>query len=134
MSAPTKFLETLVLSKKFNHSGNPVLRWMMEGCVVVKDPADNYKPNKAGTKRRIDGVVGTIMGLDRASRHPIEKKFVYDRGSFSSFSRDESDSNSVEIKKDAPRIGNEIPCLKCGADVTGLRSCNNCGKMVETIK
>lgn len=114
MNAPTKFLEALVLSKRFNHGGNPVLRWMMEGTVVVKDPADNYKPDKAKSKRRIDGVVGTIMALDRASRHVVEKKFVYDHRSISSFDRDESDSESTgQEESESQEKKSGIKCPRC---------------------
>jgi len=59
MSQPTKELETLVLSKKINHGGNPVLRWMADNISVKTDPAGNLKPDK-------EKFVALIMALDRA--------------------------------------------------------------------
>jgi phage terminase large subunit-like protein len=69
MSAPTKALLHLVLSQRIAHGGNAVLRWMADGMTVTRDAADNLKPDKSKSTRRIDGIVATIMGLDRAQRY-----------------------------------------------------------------
>lgn len=69
MSAPTKDLMRLVLEKKIAHGGHPVLRWNADNIVVRTDPAGNIKPDKAKSTQRIDGMVGAIMGLDRALRN-----------------------------------------------------------------
>lgn len=69
LSAPTKELLTLVLSKKMRHGGNPVLRWMADNVAVTTDPAGNIKPNKSKSREKIDGIVAMIMALDRASRN-----------------------------------------------------------------
>ena len=65
LSAPTKLMESLVLSKSINHGGNPILRWMMDCIAMSTDPAGNIKPNKAKSNPngRIDGIVSLIMGL-----------------------------------------------------------------------
>jgi len=68
MSQPTKDLETLVLQRKINHGGNPVLRWMADNMVVRTDPAGGKKPDKEKSTEKIDGMVGLIMGLDRAMK------------------------------------------------------------------
>lgn len=80
MSGPSKELMTLVLSNKFHHGGNPVLRWNADNTVVLKDPAGNIKPDKAKSSQRIDGIVAVIMGLDRALRGGGQAtgKSVYD--------------------------------------------------------
>ena len=78
MSSPTKELMRLVVDKRLNHGGNPVLRWMADNVVVSEDPAGNIKPNKAKSTERIDGIVAGIMALDRAQRHEVKKKSVYD--------------------------------------------------------
>lgn len=77
MSPPTKELLNLVLSEKLMHGGNKVLRWMADNMVVRTDPAGNIKPDKSKSTERIDGLVATIMGLDRAVRR--EKKSKYER-------------------------------------------------------
>lgn len=78
MSAPTKELMTLVLQKKISHGDHPVLRWNADNMVVGQDAAGNLKPDKAKATQKIDGMVATIMGLDRASRHTEEKKSIYE--------------------------------------------------------
>ena len=78
MSGPTKELLNLVLSKKFRHGGNPVLRWMADNMVVKQDPAGNVKPDKSKSTQKIDGMVALIMALDRAMRHQ-ETGSVYDQ-------------------------------------------------------
>jgi phage terminase large subunit-like protein len=37
--------------------------------MVVQDAAGNVKPDKQKSRERIDGIVATIMALDRATRH-----------------------------------------------------------------
>ena len=68
MSAPTKDLLTMVMQHRISHGGHPVLRWMADNVTVTRDPAENIKPDKAKSTERIDGIVATIMGLDRALR------------------------------------------------------------------
>lgn len=66
LSAPTKHLETLILSKQINHGNNPILRAHADGALVNIDPAGNIKPDKAKSVTRIDGIVALIMALNSA--------------------------------------------------------------------
>ena len=68
MSPPTKELMKLTLEKKIAHGGQPVLRWMMDNIFIKSDPAGNIKPDKEKSTEKIDGVVATVMALDRAIR------------------------------------------------------------------
>ena len=68
MSSPTKELMKLVLEQRIAHSGNPVLRWMMDNIVVRTDPAGNIKADKSKSTEKIDGCIALIMALDRALR------------------------------------------------------------------
>ena len=68
MAGPMNELETLLLKKKLNHGGNPALRWMADCLSVSVDPAGNRKPNKAESQGKIDGIVATLLALDRAMR------------------------------------------------------------------
>lgn len=72
MSAPTKELEKLILSRKINHGGNPVLKWMAANVVVKLDPAGNVKVDKGQSVERVDGIVALIMGISRAILHVEE--------------------------------------------------------------
>ena len=69
MSGPTKELLRLVLDGKVAHGGHPVLRWMADNVMVTTDPAGNLKPDKKKSREKIDGIVASIMALDRAQRH-----------------------------------------------------------------
>jgi phage terminase large subunit-like protein len=69
MSAPSKMLETLCVSKRLRHAGNPVLAWQMSNVQVKIDDAANIKPTKkhSHSTARIDGVVSLIMALGISS-------------------------------------------------------------------
>lgn len=70
MSGPTKDFERKVLSGEINHQNNPILRWMISCTEVKSYPEGNIKPvkpDKKYTGKRIDGVVASIMALDRAA-------------------------------------------------------------------
>ena len=63
MSGPSKFLERLVLQKRLDHGGQPVLRSNARHVAVSKDAAENIKPVKDKSTGRIDGMVGVIIGI-----------------------------------------------------------------------
>ena len=66
ISFPTKQFEKLVYEGKIKHDGNPILSWMLSGCVIYQDANENIKVHKgqshAGNKR-VDGIIATIMAL-----------------------------------------------------------------------
>lgn len=68
MSPPTKELMKLTLERKIAHGGHPVLRWMVDNIFIRTDPAGNIKADKEKSTEKIDGVIATIMALDRAIR------------------------------------------------------------------
>ena len=77
----TKELMKLTLEQKLAHGGHPVLRWMMDNIFIRTDPAGNIKADKEKSTEKIDGVVATIMALDRALRNDGGGGSVYnDRG------------------------------------------------------
>lgn len=69
MAIPMKEFERRLLGKKMRHGGNPILRWMAGNVAVRQDPAGNLKPDKAASEGKIDGIVATVMALDRAMRY-----------------------------------------------------------------
>ena len=79
MAAPTKEFESLVLSKRIHHDGNPVLRWNVGNVCVETDAAGNLKPSKKRSSEKIDGVVATIMALGIAMVRN-QTGSVYDTG------------------------------------------------------
>lgn len=66
MSAPMKELESLVLSGRFHHDGDPVLAWMASNVVAHLDNKENIYPKKEQPQNKIDGIIALIMGLNRA--------------------------------------------------------------------
>lgn len=81
LNAPTKYLETLILDKKLNHGGNPVMRWNFDNVMILMDPAGNIKPDKGKSKQRIDGIVALIMALDGVMKNEDSTSSVYDNRS-----------------------------------------------------
>jgi phage terminase large subunit-like protein len=69
LSAPTKALETAILSKTLRHDGHPILRWCIGNIVVELDAAGNYKLSKAVSTERIDGASALVNAMDRMGRH-----------------------------------------------------------------
>ena len=78
MSPPTKEFYKLLMEGNIIHGGNPVLRWMAGNVVVETDAAENIKVTKAKSPEKIDGIVATIMALDRAVRNQGNLGSVYD--------------------------------------------------------
>ena len=78
MSPPTKELMRIVLEKKLNHGGHPVLRWNMDNTFVRTDPAGNLKIDKQKSTEKVDGAVALVMALDRAMKNQGGTGSVYD--------------------------------------------------------
>ena len=80
MSTPTKEFYRLLMEGQIIHAGHPVLRWMAGNVVVETDAAENIKATKAKSKEKIDGIVASIMALDRCLRNEGEQQgSVYDQ-------------------------------------------------------
>ncbi|HHY92911.1 MAG TPA: terminase large subunit [Firmicutes bacterium] len=75
LSAPTKYLETLLLQEKLVHGGHPVLRWNADNVMTEQDAAGNIKPSKAKSTQRIDGIMALVLALSRLMLQ--EKGCVY---------------------------------------------------------
>ncbi len=68
MAAPMREFLRLLTAGALHHGGHPVLRWMADGLEVRQDPAGNFKPDRASSRQKIDGIVATLMGIDGWSR------------------------------------------------------------------
>lgn len=67
---PCKELEALVNAVRLAHADHPVLTWCADNVAVDTDAAGNYKPSKAKSTERIDGIVALLMALGRALKRP----------------------------------------------------------------
>lgn len=65
ISEPAKLLEALIVDRRFSTDGNPVLKWCVSNVAVREDKKGNIFPFKPSKRKRIDGVVATIIGLSR---------------------------------------------------------------------
>lgn len=85
MSAPLKEILRLVLSRRYVHGGNPVMRWMVDNLAVAMDPSGNVKPDKARAAEKIDGVSAAVtamaefMGAEAAEEPPDSTVQVFRR-------------------------------------------------------
>lgn len=80
MTAPSRYLEMLLLKQKLNHNLDPVLRWMASNVAVEQDAAGNIKPSKKKSKEKIDGIVALVMAIGRTIVHNNEKSVYETRG------------------------------------------------------
>jgi len=77
MNEPCKELERLIVQHKFNHGGNPVLRWMVSNATKKEDPAGNVKPDKSKSAEKIDGLIASVIAIGR-SMFNEETESVYE--------------------------------------------------------
>ena len=76
-SAPTKEFERLVLAGKLRVGKNPILKWMLSGCVPIYDTNENVRIDKSRSTKRIDGIIASIMALAGSLTIKEEKGSVY---------------------------------------------------------
>ncbi len=81
MSFPTKQFEKLTYEGKLLHDGNPILQWMLSGCIIYEDASGNIKVHKGNSNKggkRIDGIVAAIMAIG-GSFSPEEDEGKYSK-------------------------------------------------------
>jgi phage terminase large subunit-like protein len=73
MAIPTKEYEKFIYEDKIIDE-NPVMKWMISNAVVKPDINNNYKPMKEylSSTKRIDGVISSIMALDRCKANEAD--------------------------------------------------------------
>lgn len=65
LNEPTQNMERLILDRKLEHNGNPVLSWQMGHVNIKTDCNANKRPVKPSNEdhKKIDGVLACIMAL-----------------------------------------------------------------------
>ena len=71
-----KMFEATTNAKKLKHTGCPVMSWMVSNVVAHADKKDNIYPNKEKSENKIDGVIATLMALNRYICH-VENESIY---------------------------------------------------------
>lgn len=77
MNQPCKEIERMVLEKKINHAGQPVLRWNMSNLQMKQDPANNIKMDKAKSTEKIDGAVAMAMAIGAMMNDDKDEESTY---------------------------------------------------------
>jgi phage terminase large subunit-like protein len=79
---PTALMERLVLKGMLHNDGNPITEWEAGHVQVKTDQSGNMRPIKPPRRdrKKIDGIVATIMALDAATR--MEARSVYETRGF----------------------------------------------------
>lgn len=88
-------VENLVLERKLQHEGNPVMTWMISNVVVTTSRITGLKhPTKSREENKIDGPVAALMALGRAMLNESgehQQAFV--------------DLNAIAVQTPAPAAG-----------------------------
>jgi len=66
LTAPCERFEVLVVNRKINHGGHPILRWMADNVVLEERNDGSKKPSKNKSSEKIDGLSACLTALDRA--------------------------------------------------------------------
>ncbi len=73
-------LKELVKEGKFQHDGNPVLRWNISNTMLEISEPELWKPSKKKSTERIDGAVALICALSRSMVHADTTSVYETRG------------------------------------------------------
>lgn len=71
-TAPTEHFETLIKTGKLRVGKNPILKWMLSGCVPKRGATNYVMLDKGKSTKRIDGIIASIMAL--AGAMSVEKE------------------------------------------------------------
>lgn len=66
MSEPMKELDSLIMSGRIIHNGDPITSWAIGNVVSRANAKDNHFPRKENEANKIDPVVSTLFALGRA--------------------------------------------------------------------
>lgn len=67
MGPAIRELEKAIIARKFQHGGNPVLRWNVDNVAIQDDGKGNRSFHKGKARDKIDGAVATAMAVGRAA-------------------------------------------------------------------
>ncbi|XRE42232.1 Phage terminase, large subunit [Tenacibaculum discolor] len=62
-TSPTKEFQRLIMSAKLRVGKNPILKYMLSGCVPIYDTNENVRLDKSKSTKRIDGIIASIMAM-----------------------------------------------------------------------
>jgi phage terminase large subunit-like protein len=78
LSEPSQIFEALILARRVKHGNHPVMRWNVQNVAVAFGKYNDIRPFKSHRKKRIDGVIGAVMGIGGAMLESGMSGSVYD--------------------------------------------------------
>jgi phage terminase large subunit-like protein len=66
LSAPMKWIDGLLKSRRLHHNGDPVATWAVSNVEVKPDHNDNWFPRKQNRAKKTDPAVAMIIAVSRA--------------------------------------------------------------------
>ena len=63
LSSPTKELEKMITAGEMEFFNDPVMRWMISNCMILRDPAGNIKLTKDTGVLKIDAVAAMVNSI-----------------------------------------------------------------------
>lgn len=81
MSPACDEVERAIITGKFYHANNPVLRWNFDNVAVVRDAAGNRKFDKSKSRDKIDGAVAALMAVRFAALNDNTRS-IFERDDF----------------------------------------------------
>lgn len=75
LTSAAKAFEALVVDRKLQHQGNPVVKWNVTNAVVREDGEGNLKPDKERSVERIDALAAILTALAVAIVAPGESVY-----------------------------------------------------------
>lgn len=66
LSAPMKFIDGLVQSRRLHHCGDPVATWGISNVTVKPDRNENWFPRRTSKRKKIDPALMLIIAMSRA--------------------------------------------------------------------
>jgi phage terminase large subunit-like protein len=75
MSNPMADFGARIREARLRHGAHPVLRWMAGNMVAQTDVNGNQRPDRKRATDKIDGIVASLMAVDRAIRHQLSSAY-----------------------------------------------------------
>lgn len=79
LTASTEELETLYVSRKLRHGGNPILKWCASNVTLYRDSNNNIKPDKKKSINKIDGISALVNALTIKRIGDGKTDFIYNK-------------------------------------------------------
>lgn len=77
MSEPSKVFEALIVAGRVSFDGNQMMTWCVSNVAAREDKKGNIFPYKPSKRKRIDGVIATIIGLHQILSDQSPAESIY---------------------------------------------------------